>query len=43
MSINGVSYGKNHENVNFEEITRREITNFNMSDDDLDKLLAEKI
>ena len=40
MSINGISYGQSHQLVDFDELTRREITNFNMADSDFDDMIA---
>ena len=42
MSINGVSYGQSHQLVDFDELARKEITNFNMADSDFDDLLASE-
>lgn len=40
MSINGVSYGQSHQLVDFDDLARREITNFSMADSNFDDMLA---
>jgi hypothetical protein len=41
MSIDGVSYGQNLEDVPAQVLASKEVSNFNMSDERLDAILAE--
>ena len=41
MSIEGVSFGQNYEDVPSQSLKDKNVTNFNMVDDTLDKILSD--